>query len=83
MAGRIDRGVMNFLETFPLFAGAVLIAHIVGAHNALAVWGAQLYFWGRVAYAIIYAIGIPVARSIAWNIAVVGIFLIMIACLQT
>jgi uncharacterized MAPEG superfamily protein len=83
MAGRIDRGVMNFLETFPFFAAAVLIAHVVGPHNALIVWGAHLYFWGRVAYAIIYAIGIPVARSIAWNVAVIGIFLIVIACLQT
>ena len=28
MAGRLQRALQNFIETFPLFAAAVLIAHI-------------------------------------------------------
>jgi uncharacterized MAPEG superfamily protein len=82
IVGRVDRGVMNFLETFPFFAAAVLVAHLAGVHNAWTVIGAQMYFWGRVAYAIIYAIGIPVARSLAWNVAVIGILAIVVACLK-
>lgn len=82
LAGRVDRGVMNFLETFAFFAAAVLVAHVLGVHSGWTVWGAQLYFWGRVAYAIIYAIGVPMVRSLAWNVAVVGILLIVIACLR-
>ncbi len=35
--------------------------------------GAHFYFWGPIAYAIIYAIGFLVARSIAWNVAILGI----------
>jgi uncharacterized MAPEG superfamily protein len=82
IVGRVDRGVMNFLETFPFFAAAVIVAHLSGTHSALTVWGAYLYFWGRVAYAIIYAIGIPLARSFVWIVAVVGILLIVAACLK-
>ena len=80
IVGRVDRGVMNFLESFAFFAAAVLVAHVGGVHTPLTVLGAQMYFWGRVAYAIIYAIGIPVARSLAWNVATVGILLIVAAC---
>src|SRR5215468_10902849 len=50
VAGRLERASRNFLETFPLFAAAVLADHAVGRHSALTVWGAQLYFWGRVLY---------------------------------
>jgi uncharacterized MAPEG superfamily protein len=82
VGGRVDRAVMNFLETFPFFAAAVIVAHVIGRHTALTIWGVQLYFWGRVAYAILYAIGIPVARSLAWNVAIVGILLILVACLK-
>ena len=80
IVGRVDRGVMNFLESFAFFAAAVLVAHLAGVHNTYTVLGAQMYFWARVAYALIYAIGIPVARSLAWNVAIVGILLIVAAC---
>jgi uncharacterized MAPEG superfamily protein len=82
IVGRVDRGVMNFLETFPFFAAAVLAAHLAGVHSAWTIVGAQMYFWARVAYAVIYAIGVPVIRSIAWNVAVLGILAIVIACLR-
>ena len=45
VAGRLDRALKNYLETFPLFAAVVLAAHVAGRHNALAEWGARLYFW--------------------------------------
>src|SRR5262245_19748553 len=79
VAGRLDRASRNFLETFPLFAAVVLAAHVVGRHNALTEWGARLYFWGRVAYLPLYAAGIPLVRSLVWNVAAVGIVLFLIA----
>ena len=78
-AGRVDRAVTNFLETFPLFAAAVLIAHVAGRHGALTVWGVHLYFWGRVIYAIAYSAGFPLVRSMIWNVATAGIVLLLIA----
>src|SRR5215510_15132768 len=79
VAGRLDRALKNYLETFPLFAALVLAAQAANRHNALTEWGAQLYFWGRVAYLPLYAAGIPLARSLVWNVAAVGILLSLVA----
>ena len=81
VAGRLDRALRNFLETFPLFAAVVLAADAIGRHNALTALGAQLYFWGRVAYLPLYAAGIPLVRSLAWNVAAAGILLFLVALL--
>jgi hypothetical protein len=36
--GRIVRNFRNYMETFPFFAAAVLIAQAAGVHNALTWW---------------------------------------------
>ena len=77
--GRLDRALRNFLETFPLFAVAVLIAHVAGRNGELTYWGVQLYFWSRIAYVALYVLGVYLARSLVWNIATLGIILILLA----
>lgn len=78
IGGRLDRARANFLETFPLFAAAVLVAHALQVHNSLTLLGAQLYFWGRLAYVPAYAAGIPWVRSLIWGVAVAGIVLVLV-----
>jgi uncharacterized MAPEG superfamily protein len=34
-AGRLDRALRNFSETFPLFVAVVLVAQLTGTHDAL------------------------------------------------
>jgi uncharacterized MAPEG superfamily protein len=77
IAGRLNRALRNFLETFPLFAAAVLIAAVANIHNGLTLWGAWLYVLGRIVYVPLYAFGVRYVRSLAWNVAVLGIFLIL------
>jgi len=80
LANRIDQATINFLETFPMFAALVLIAHITNHHNSLTVVGVHLYFWGRVAYLLASAAGWGLVRSaLCWNTALAGIALIVIA----
>jgi uncharacterized MAPEG superfamily protein len=79
MAGRLERALGNFSETFPLFAAVVLAAQLAGTHNALTVWGAQLYFWARVVYVPLYAAGVPLIRSLVWNVGTIGIMLLIVA----
>ena len=79
VAGRLNRALRNFSETFPLFAAAVLAAQLTGTHNGLTVWGAQLYFWARVAYVPLYAAGVPLIRSLVWNVGTIGIMLLIVA----
>jgi uncharacterized MAPEG superfamily protein len=79
IAGRLERASRNFSETFPLFAAASLIAHFAGAAGTLALWGGSLYLGGRIAYLLLYAAGVFLLRSLAWNIATLGIFLTLAA----
>ena len=79
MAGRLGRALQNFIETFPLFAAAVLMAHVVGKHSWMTEWGVQLYFWARVAYVALYAAGIFLVRSLIWNVAALGIVLVLLS----
>jgi len=79
MAGRLDRALRNFIETFPLFAAAVLIAHLVGRHGWMTECGALLYFSARVVYVGLYAAGVFLARSLVWNVATGGTILILLS----
>ena len=82
VAGRLDRALRNYLETFPLFAALVLVAHVSETHEAPTEWGSRLYLWDRVAYVPLYAAGVPLVRSLVWNAATVGIVLLVIALLR-
>jgi uncharacterized MAPEG superfamily protein len=76
-AGRAARAHRNMLESLMLFAALVLTAHAAGISNAMTVLGAQLFVWGRVAYAVLYIAGIPCARTAAWAVAVAGMLMIL------
>jgi uncharacterized MAPEG superfamily protein len=71
-----DWSARSPIHTFPLFAASVLIAHAAGRHDWMTVWGAQLYFCGRVAYLPLYVFGVPLVHSLAWNVATLGIVFI-------
>ena len=81
VAGRLDRALRNFSETFPLFAALVLAAQAVGRHSGLTESGAILYFMARLAYLPLYAFGVPLVRSLVWSIAAVGMLLLLVALL--
>ena len=58
LPGRINRNVRNYMETFPFFAAAVLIAQATGVQNELTHWGSIAYICGRIAYTILYISGV-------------------------
>jgi uncharacterized MAPEG superfamily protein len=83
VANRVDQAYTNFMETFPFFATVVLVAHLLDRHNALTLWGAQLYFWGRLGYVLAAAAGFGLVRSLLFfNTALSGIVLFLIAILR-
>jgi uncharacterized MAPEG superfamily protein len=77
--GRIVRNFRNYMETFPFFAAAVLIAQAAGVHNALTFWGSIAYLGGRIVYTALYISGVPLIRSLFWNIASFGMLAVLIA----
>jgi uncharacterized MAPEG superfamily protein len=81
VAGRLDRAMRNFSETFPLFAALVLAAQALGRHDEVTEAGAVLYFVARLAYLPLYAFGVPLVRSLVWNVAALGMALLAVALL--
>ena len=79
MAGRLERALHNFVETFPLFVAAVLIAHVTNTHTWMTEWGVQLYLGARVAFLALYAAGIFLLRSLVWNVATLGIAMMLLS----
>ncbi len=78
LAGRLERALKNYGETFPIFAVAVLAAETADRHGFLTLLGANLYLWGRLAYVPLYAFGRPRLRSAAWGVATLGILVVLI-----
>jgi uncharacterized MAPEG superfamily protein len=77
-AGRAQRAHRNMLESIVVFGILVLVANATGKANATTALGAELFFWARLAYAVIYLAGIPWARTAAWAVSVVGLVLIFL-----
>jgi uncharacterized MAPEG superfamily protein len=75
-AGRACRAHRNMLENLPLFIALVLVAKLTNRADAATLLGAQLFFWGRLAYAIVYLAGIPFVRTLTWLVSVVGLVMI-------
>jgi uncharacterized MAPEG superfamily protein len=81
-AGRAKRAHLNMIENLVLFAALVLIAVAAGKANAMTATGAMIFFWGRVAYGVIYVAGISWLRTAAWFVSVIGMAIIAIELLK-
>lgn len=80
VAGRLDRAQRNFLETFAIFAAAVLLLELLGRTGGwLSEVGAVLYLAGRLAFLPLYAAGVPWLRTFSWNLATLGLVMVMAA----
>ncbi|MCJ7451051.1 MAG: MAPEG family protein [Steroidobacteraceae bacterium] len=75
--GRAQRALRNLAESLLPFAALVLVAHAVGVSNSMTVMGAQLFFYARVAYAVVYIAGIPWLRTAVWTVGFVGLLMIL------
>ncbi|MGH8092047.1 MAG: MAPEG family protein [Chthoniobacterales bacterium] len=81
LASRVDQAYVNFMETFPFFAALVLVAHVAGRDSTLTLWGAHLYFWGRLGYLLAAAMGYGLVRSIVFfNTALPGLCSFSLPC---
>ena len=78
-AGRLQRAFANFQETFPLFAAALLAAHVGDRLGPLTLWGAWLYVLGRAAHAPLYAFPVGLLRTVAFFASVTGLVLVILA----
>ncbi len=81
-ASRADRAHRNMLENFPHFAVLVLVVNAAGLANSQTAVGATVFFWARLAHAIIYIAGTWQLRAIAYFVGVAGELLILFRLLS-
>ncbi len=75
-AGRATRAHRNMLENLILFAALVIVAVLANKTNSTTLLGAQIFFWARLVYALIYLAGIPWVRTAVWTVSVIGLIMI-------
>ena len=75
-AGRARRAHLNMVENMVLFTALVLVAVVANKTNAMTAMGALIFFWGRLIYAVIYLLGIPWLRTVAWAVSVIGMIMV-------
>lgn len=59
----------NAVDNLVIFAPLVLILDAQGYSTQGTVIACAVYFWARLAHAIVYALGIPIARTLAFTVA--------------
>ncbi len=82
VTARLQRAQANLFETLPLFAAAVIIAHLAGREGALTMWGAAVYLGARVVYVPLYAAGVMFWRSLVWSVSMGGLIAVLCAILK-
>ena len=75
-AGRARRAHLNMVENMVLFSALVLIAVVANKTNATTAMGALIFFWARLVYAVIYLLGVPWLRTLAWAVSVIGMVMV-------
>ncbi len=78
---RTKRVVDNHREGLTLFAPLVLVAAAAHVSGSWTVIGAQLFFYSRVAHAVVYLAGWPWVRPLIYGVGVAGLVMILMSLL--
>lgn len=74
---RANRAHINAVESFAPFAALVIVAVLMRATSEMTALWAMLFFWIRLAHAVVYILGIPVVRTVifvAGFVCIAGLF---------
>ena len=77
-AGRLLRALKNLLETYPALVALALALVVTGRTGGIGAAGAWLWLAARLVYVILYAAGVPVLRTLAWFVSIVGLVMMLI-----
>ena len=65
-AARAKRAHYNAIENLAPFAALVIVAHLTNVNNEVTETSALAFFWFRVAHYILYMLGAPFGRTLAF-----------------
>lgn len=75
-AGRLVRAQANFLETYPIAIITLMGVVVAGRTSDLTAIGGWIWLGARVVYLPLYAMGVPILRTIVYMISLIGLALI-------
>lgn len=76
---RADNFQANSFEAFPLFAAAVIVAHLTGAEPSRIDQLALIFVAARLAYLAAYLANWHAARSVVWMIGLVATIVLFVS----
>ena len=81
---RANRAHLNAVENLAPFAAVVLIAHAIGLSTPTTQACAAVYFYARLAHAVIHisGFGLLMARTVAFTVAWVAFMIYAVVLLQ-
>ena len=68
-AQRMKAAHYNLVENLVVFAALVLTAHVAGVSNDTTVIACTVYFWARLAYVVVYTLGVPWLRTLTFAVS--------------
>lgn len=78
LAARAHGAHLNFFESFPFFAAAVIVAHMLEGANPTVNWLAVLYIALRVVYTVLYFGNIQPFRTIVFFAGLIDAIVIFV-----
>lgn len=73
---RCNRAHINAVESLVPFAAVVLIANVANIANETTAMWAMVFFYARLAHAVVYWIGIPYLRTLIFAVGLIATLLI-------
>jgi len=77
VTGRTMRAQANFQETFPIAIIALLGVVVAQRTSQWTAIGGWIWLGARVVYLPLYAVGVPVIRTVVWTISMVGLGVVL------
>ena len=77
VAGRLARAQANFQETFSIAVVALLGVVIAGQTSPITAIGGWIWLAARTIYLPIYAMGVPVVRTVVFGISIGGLGMVL------
>lgn len=75
--GRAERAFKNMAQSLLPFACLVLVVQASGSTGEISAMGATVFFFSRLAYAVLYPMGVTGFRSLFWFGGIIGMGMIV------
>lgn len=73
---RLNRAIDNLKEAIIIFMPLSIAVQVLDLSNETTALGAQIFVAARIVHAIVYTLGVPWIRTVAWTAGVVGIIFV-------